>query len=67
MVHYLSLGDGVGIVLVSLCDEVITLMYKLLFQTINNIVEYEELVLGLRDAKQINIQQLISACVGILL
>ena len=33
-------------------------MYKLEFQTTNNIVEYEALVLGLRDTKDLGIQQL---------
>ena len=34
-------------------------MYKLEFQTTNNIVEYNSLILGLRVSKDLNIQQLI--------
>ena len=33
-------------------------MYKLEFQTTNNIVEYEALILGLRAAKDLNTRQL---------
>ena len=34
-------------------------MYKLEFQTTNNVAEYEALVLGLRAAKDLGIQQLV--------
>ena len=39
-----------GIVLISLGGEIGSLMYKLEFQTTNNIAEYEELILVLRAA-----------------
>ena len=46
------------VVLVSLGGENVCLMYKLEFQTTNNVEEYEALVLGLRAAKYQGIQQL---------
>ena len=49
---------GVGIVLIYLGGEVICLMYKLEFVTTNNTAEYEALILGLRDAKDLGIHQL---------
>jgi ribonuclease HI len=48
-------GSGAGILLISPSEEVITLSYKLEFETTNNIVEYEALVLGLRAAKDMAI------------
>ena len=51
-------GAGAGIVLISLGGENVCLMYKLEFQKTNNVAEYEALVLGLRDAKDLGIQQL---------
>ena len=51
-------GARACIVLISLGDEIISLMYKLEFQTTNNTVEYEALILGLRAVKDLNIQQL---------
>ena len=51
-------GAKVGVVLISPAREIIYLMYKLEFQTTNNIVEYEALIPGLRAAKYLNIQQL---------
>jgi ribonuclease HI len=42
---------SVGVVFISPSQEVITLSFKLEFETTNNIVEYEALVLGLRTAK----------------
>jgi ribonuclease HI len=51
-------GFGVGILLISPLKEVITLSYKLEFETTNNIVEYEALVLGLRVAKDMAIDYL---------
>ena len=51
-------GSGVGILLISHVDEVVTLMYKLEFKSTNNIVEYEVLVLGFREEKVLNIQEL---------
>jgi ribonuclease HI len=53
---------GVGIVLISLAHEVITLSYKLEFETTNNIAKYEALVLGLRAAKDMAIDNLPVFC-----
>ena len=36
----------------------ISLMYKLEFVTTNNTIEYESLILGLRAAKDLGIQQI---------
>jgi ribonuclease HI len=44
-------GSDAGILLISPLEEVITLSYKLEFETTNNITKYEALVLGLRAAK----------------
>jgi hypothetical protein len=52
-----SEGAGVGVVFVSPCQETISLSYKLEFEATNNVVEYEALVLGLRDAKEIGIEK----------
>jgi ribonuclease HI len=46
------------VVLVSPCQEVIPLSYKLEFKTTNNVAEYEALVLGLRAAKYTGIEEL---------
>jgi ribonuclease HI len=51
-------GAGAGVVLISPEHEVITLSYKLEFDTTNNIAEYEALLLGLREAKEMKIQHL---------
>jgi ribonuclease HI len=47
--------SSAGILLISPSEEVITLFYKLEFETTNNIAEYEALVLGLRVAKDMAI------------
>jgi ribonuclease HI len=52
-------GSQAGILLISPAQEVITLSYKLEFETNNNIVEYEALVLGLRAAKDMAIDSLV--------
>jgi ribonuclease HI len=52
-------GYGVVILLISPIEEVITLSYKLEFETTNNIDEYEALVLGLRAAKDMAIDCLV--------
>ena len=49
-------GAGAGVVLVSPEGENVCLMYKLEFQTTNNVAKYEALVLGLRAAKDLGIQ-----------
>jgi ribonuclease HI len=51
-------GAGAGVVLISPEHEVITLSYKLEFDTTNNIAEYEALLLGLRAAREMKIQHL---------
>ena len=48
-------GVGVGVVFVSRAQETISLSYKLEFETTNNVIEYEALVLGLRTAKDMGI------------
>jgi hypothetical protein len=42
-----SEGVGVGVVFVSPSQEIISMSYKLEFETTNNVAEYEALVLGL--------------------
>ena len=49
-------GARYGVALVSPGGENVCLMYKLEFQTANNVAEYEALVLGLRAAKYLGIQ-----------
>jgi ribonuclease HI len=52
-----SKGVGAGVVFVSPCQETISLSYKLEFETTNNVAEYEALVLGLRAAKDMGIEE----------
>jgi ribonuclease HI len=47
------------VVFVSPCQETIPLLYKLEFEATNNVVEYEALVLGLRDARDMEIEELV--------
>jgi hypothetical protein len=49
---------GAGVVFNSPTQETISLSYKLEFETTNNMVEYEDLVLGLRDSKYMKIEEL---------
>jgi ribonuclease HI len=51
-------GVGAGVVFVSPCQEAIPLSYKLEFEATNNVAEYEALVLGLRAAKDMGIEEL---------
>jgi ribonuclease HI len=51
-------GVGVGMVLVSPVQEIISLSYKLEFEATNNVAEYEALVLGLRTAKDMGIKEI---------
>jgi hypothetical protein len=46
---------GARVVLISPTQEIISLSYKLEFETKNNVAEYESLVLGLRDVKYMKI------------
>jgi ribonuclease HI len=50
---------GFGVVFISPSQEVITLSFKLEFETTSNIVEYEALVLGLRATKDMKIEELL--------
>jgi ribonuclease HI len=52
-----SEGVGAGVVFVSPCQETISLSYKLEFEATNNVGEYEALVLGLRAAKEMGIEE----------
>jgi len=49
---------GVGFVFIYPSKEVITLSFKFEFETTNNIVEYEDSVLGLKAAKYMKIEKL---------
>jgi ribonuclease HI len=49
---------GVGVVFISPTQETISLSFKLEFETTNNVAEYEDLVLDLRAAKGMNIEEL---------
>jgi hypothetical protein len=51
------MGAGAGVVFVSPCQETISLSYKLEFETTNNVAEYEALVLGMRAAKEMGIEE----------
>jgi hypothetical protein len=48
-------GVGAGVVFISPTQEIISLSYKLEFETTKNVAEYEALVLVLRDAKDMRI------------
>jgi ribonuclease HI len=52
-----SEGAGAGVVFISPCQEVISLSYKLEFEVTNNVAEYEALVLGIRAAKEMGIEE----------
>ena len=54
-----SEGTGAGVVLVSPCQEAISLSYKMEFKTTNNVAEYEALVLGMRAAKEMGIKEIV--------
>ena len=51
-------GAGAGVLLISPGGETVKLMYKLEFITTNNTAEYESLLLGLKAAKNLGIQQI---------
>jgi hypothetical protein len=51
-------GVGARVVFVSPAQENTSLSYKLEFETTNNVAEYEALVLGLRVAKDMGIEEL---------
>ena len=50
-------GIGARVFFVSPAQETISLSYKLEFETTNNVAEYEALVIGLRAAKEMGIQE----------
>jgi ribonuclease HI len=50
-------GAGAGVFFVSPAQETMSLSYKLEFEATNNVAEYEALVLGLRAAKEMGIQE----------
>jgi ribonuclease HI len=50
-------GAGAGIFFVSPTQETISLSYKIEFEATNNVEEYEALILGLRAAKEMRIQE----------
>jgi hypothetical protein len=52
-----SEGASDRVVLVSPCQETISLSYNLEFETTNNMAEYEALVLGLRAVKEMGIEE----------
>ena len=51
-------GAGAGVLLISPGGETVKLMYKMEFVTTNNTAEYEALILGLKAAKDLGIQQI---------
>jgi ribonuclease HI len=51
-------GVGAGVVLVSPVQEIVSLSFKLEFETTNNVAEYEALILGLRAAKDMGIEEI---------
>jgi ribonuclease HI len=51
-------GFGARVVFIYLAKEFIPLPYKLEFETTNNIVEYTDLLLGLRAAKDMGIDKI---------
>jgi hypothetical protein len=51
-------GSGAGIVFISPTKEVISMSYKLEFDTTNNISEYEALLLGLKDSRDMGVEKL---------
>ena len=51
-------GVVAGIVLISPGGDLVSLMHKLEFVTTNNTTEYEALLLGLKAAKDMGIQQI---------
>ena len=50
-----SKGVGAGVVLMSPCQETMSLSFKLEFEATNNVEKYEALILGLRAAKEMGI------------
>jgi ribonuclease HI len=53
---YTLKGVGAGVMLITLEGDILKYAIQLEFPAINNIVEYEGLVMGLRLAKDLSIQ-----------
>jgi ribonuclease HI len=51
-------GVGARVVLVSPVEEIVSLSFKLEFETTNNVAVYEALILGLRAAKDMGITEI---------
>ena len=51
-------ASGAGVVLISPTDQVITLSFKLQLLTTNNTAEYEALILDMKVAKDLGVEQL---------
>lgn len=51
-----SSGSGAGVVLIPPCGKVIPYSFKLEFKNMNNMAEYEALLLGLAEAKKLQIK-----------
>jgi ribonuclease HI len=51
-------GAGAGVVFMSPAQETISMSYKLEFEATNNVAKYEALVLGLRVAREMGIQEI---------
>jgi ribonuclease HI len=52
-------GSGEGIVLISPTQQVVTLSYKLQFQITNNSAEYEAFILGMKETKDLGVEQMV--------
>ena len=51
-------GSGVGVVIISPSNKTFPFSFKLEFSATNNVIEYEALILGLKVAKDMGIQQI---------
>ena len=51
-------GEGVGVVLISPTNQTVTISYKLQFEMTNNIVEYESLILEMKTAKDLGVDEI---------
>lgn len=51
-------GNGVGVLLMSLAGSLIPLSFKLEFEATNNVEKYEALLIGLKAARNLDIEYL---------
>ena len=51
-------GVGAGVVLISPTNQTVPISYKLQFETTNNTAKYESLVLGLKAAKDLGVDEI---------